>query len=398
MPITNPIKVLLFTNRPESVNRIRQTVAANPSAPVWWTLIFVTVIAFSAIPLQHLIQPKAHVVFGWAYLVASAMLMVVEALSILFKNGMATWAVNRQQRKSWGVPIPDESRILWFRPGIWVGAATSYAVGIAMIILEVCVAWLLPAWHKQIASTSGTVIGVMSLLYFSYAISYFYGIPKRLFVFRYVLLPVVLVSIIGIVAAIIMGQARNYETQKAQHEVSHSVDAPATTISPAQSPAPSSAVRRSAIDRPATHSTPATSEVPLMQSPRVGGYPLLSSMIRKDDTHCLAGLPLAAPWWSPGPSISATVVQFVSRMDVLRDIAWNNRALHGMIAPRYLRNQRVLLHPDGSRAGVPMLAVVPTGMRVTIGERVRMDSFHAFHRVPCTYVPNLIEKVAAVTR
>jgi TonB family protein len=141
----------------------------------------------------------------------------------------------------------------------------------------------------------------------------------------------------------------------------------------------------------AMHPAHTTGQALLAPPSRFGASPLLSSMIRNDDTHCLAGLPLDAPWPS-GASVPATVVQFVPRMDVLRDIAWNNWALHGMIAPRYLRNQRVLLHPDGSRAGVTMLAVVPADMRVTIGEHVQMDQYHAFHRAPCTYVPNLIKR------
>ena len=492
MPITNQMKVLLFTNRPETVDRMRQTLAANPSAPVWWTLFFSVTIAFSSMSLTHLIQPKSPMVSGWAYLVVSIMLMVVQTLTLLFMNGMATWAMNRQQRKSWGVSLPDEPRILGFRPGIWAGAATSEAVCIGVMLQEVCAALLLPAWHKQIASTSGTVFGVMSLLYFSYAISYFYGIPKRLFVFRYVVLPVVLISIIGIIVAIVMGQYRNYENQKAQSNVHQSAVAHAGMVTPARTLASSPKARRAAMDvyadkirklvqanvrmpdsvqmthaggtvvitfrltpsghllsaqvakssgvvavnhaalktvddirfppftkdmprhpitfevsvnlsaQPVTtapaaslqyamHPAHTTGQALLAPPSRFGASPLLSSMIRNDDTHCLAGLPMDAPW-SPGASVPATVVQFVPRMDVLRDIAWNNRALHGMIASRYLRNQRVLLHPDGSRVGMVMLAVVSAGMRVTIGEHVQMDRYHAFHHAPCTYVPNLIER------
>ena len=331
-----------------------------------------------------------------------------------------------------------------------------------------------------------TVISVMSLLYFSYAISYFYGIPKRLFVFRYVVLPVVLISIAGVIAAIMIGQYKNYENQKARHNAHQSVVSPTGATAPASIPETqraamddyaamlhklvqanvrtprsvqmahaegttmisfrltpegyllSAQIARSsgvvAIDHAAlnavkgvkfppfiqdmprhpltfevsihlswhyvptapatglqnaTHPAHTTGHVLVTPPYRFSASPLLSSMIRKDDTHCLARLPLDAPWPS-GASVPATVVQFVPRMDVLRDIAWNNRALHGMIAPRYLRNQRVLLHPDGSRAGVTMLAVVPADMRVTIGEHVQMDQYHAFHRAPCTYVPNLI--------
>lgn len=228
----NPLKILLFTNQPKSVNRVRQAVAVNPSSPVWWTLLFLMVIASSSMALTHLIQPKTIMVSGWNYLVVSVMLMIVQILSILFMNGMATWAVNRQQRKSWGVSLPGEPRILGFRPGIWVGAATSYAVCIGMILLEVCAALLLTAWHKQIVSTMSTVVGVMSLLYFSYAVAYFYGIPKRLFVFWYVVLPVVLISIVGIIAAIMMGQYRNYENQKAQQKVDHFAVPSKTTRAP----------------------------------------------------------------------------------------------------------------------------------------------------------------------
>ncbi|MHB1704739.1 MAG: hypothetical protein ACYCSH_01645 [Acidithiobacillus sp.] len=394
--ITHPLKVMLFTNRPESVDRMRQTLAAHPAAAAWWSVLFAAVLSFTAIPLQHLLQPKSPpIIFGWVYLVRSAFILLGAILGILFMNAMATWAVNRQQRKPWGVPLPDEPRILGFRPGIWVGLATSYAIAIIMITLEVCVI-LLPSpasFHTLVTSTMGTVISAMSLLWFSYAISYFYGIPKRLFVFRYVVLPVLLmliIGIIGIVAAIVMGQVKNNENPKARTEASHSA-APATMIAPAHLPTPRPVAPQ---PQPSTASRlPAHMTVlaPLAPPSRFGGSPLLSSMIRKDDTHCLSRLPLAAPW-SPAHQVSATVVRFVPRMEVLRDMVWNNRTLHGMIAPRYLRNQRVLLHPDGSHADVIMLALVPTGMMVTIGERVRMDSFHASHRMPCTYVPNLIER------
>ena len=380
MAVMNPVKVLLFTNRPEAVNRIHQTVSANPSAPLWWTLVFAPILAFSAFPLTRLIHQTTQVVFDWNYLVTASMLLVVQALGILFMNGMATWAINRQQRKSWGVPLPDEPRVLGFRPGIWVGAATSCVVCLMMLILEASVILLHTMFHQQIVSTMSTVVSVMSLLYFSYAISYFYGMPKRLFVFRYVVLPLVLISTVGIIAAIVMGQARNYENQKARHDAYHSA-APATMIAPAQS----------AIGVYAARPSQTTGQALLTPPSRFGGSSLLSSMIRKDDAHCLAGLPLAAPWSAATP-VSATVVRVVPRMEVLRDIAWNNRALHGMIAPRYLRNQRVLLHPDGSPAGVTMLALVPPGMQVTVGELVRMDPFHAFRRAPCTYVPNLVER------
>ncbi|MHB1641434.1 MAG: hypothetical protein ACYCS8_02085 [Acidithiobacillus sp.] len=401
--ITHPLKVMLFTNRPESVDRMRQTLAAHPAAAAWWSVLFAAVLSFTAIPLQHLLQPKSPpIIFGWVSLVSSVFILLVAILGILFMNGMATWAVNRQQRKPWGVPLPDEPRILGFRPGIWMGMATSYAIAIIMITLEVCVI-LLPSpasFHTLVTNTMGTVISAMSLLWFSYAISYFYGIPKRLFVFRYVVLPVVLMSIIGIVVAVVMGQARKHESQKVRPEAYHSA-APATMTAPthlpsarlpsARLPAPSPVVPQPGTGVYAAR-LPAhmTVHAPLTP-PRFGGPLTLSSMIRKDDAHCLAGLPLAAPW-SSAPPVSATVVRFVPRMEVLRDMVWNNRTLHGMIAPRYLRNQRVLLHPDGSHADVIMLALVPTGMRVTIGERVRMDSFHASHRMPCTYVPNLIER------
>ena len=87
----NPLKILLITNRQETVNRVRRTVAVNPSSPVWWTLLFLVVIAFSSMALTHLIQPKSHIVSGWNYLAVSLMLMVVQTLAILFMSRMTTW-------------------------------------------------------------------------------------------------------------------------------------------------------------------------------------------------------------------------------------------------------------------------------------------------------------------
>ena len=312
------------------------------------------------------------------------MLMIVQILSILFMNGMATWAVNRQQRKSWGVSLPEEPRVLGFRPGIWVGAATSYAVCIGMILLEVCAALLLTAWHKQIMSTMSTVIGVMSLLYFSYAISYFYGIPKRSFVFRYVVLPVVLISIVGIIAAIMMGQYRNYENQKAQHNIHSSVVAPAGI-------APAARLQN------ATYPARTTGQTLLATPSRFGDSSLLSSRIRKEDAHCTSGLPLAAPWL-PSGMVSATVAGFVSRSQALRYVMENQQNLHGTLDPRYLPNQRVLVHPLGTPDDATELAVVPMGMSVMHGEIVRIASFRASHRMPCAFIPNRVVNNDGVSR
>ncbi len=488
----NPLKILLITNRQETVNRVRRTVAANSSSPVWWTLAFSVIIAFSSLELAHLIHPKAHMVYRWwSYLVVSIMVLVVQILVMLFTNVLASWAINRQQRKSWGVSLPDESRILGFRPGIWVGMATSYAVCTGMVILEVSAALLLTAWHKQIMSTMSTVISVMSLLYFSYAISYFYGIPKRLFVFRYVVLPVVLISIVGIIAAIMMGQYRNYENQKARHNVHSSVVAPAGIVTPSHSLASIPKTRQTALDdyavmlrnliqanadtpkfvrmighaggtavvsfrltpsghllssqvarssgvvavnraalkvakdirfppftkdmprhplmfevsihlssHPATtapaarlqnaiHPARTTGQTLLATPSRFGNSSLLSSRIRKDDAHCTSGLPLAAPWL-PSGTVSATVADFVSRSQALRYVMENQQNLHGMMESRYLSNQRVLVRQYGFPTSDTELALVPVGMQVFIGESVQVVSFHASHRLPCTYVPNLI--------
>ncbi len=476
MAVTNPLASMLFTNSPKAVDRVHRTVAAHPSAPIWWALALIILYVVLGVPFGNLVQPvtKPQAVSVWVLIPA---LLVVDFMVILVMNSLATWAINRQRRKSWGVTLLDEPRVLWFRPGIWVGTVTAYAIGIGVMLMGMCAAVLFPSLYQQIASSFSTVVGVMTLLYFSYAISYFYGIPRRLLVFRYVILPVVLISILGIVIAVVMGQYRNYEDREAQHESHH-------VVLPYHSPVPSLAVRQSAMDmyaallrarvqdsvsmqnltkgkpvegtavislrltpsghllsahvaqssgdavinRDALKAVMSTRFPPFIQNmpahpltvnvsvhlslrtePTVpiarlqhahhqplpapmnhsAGSPLLSSMIRKDDARCLAGFPLSAPWQSSG-QVSATVVSFVSRRDVPIDIAWNNRTLHGMLAPVYISNQRVLVHPDGSSVGVTMLAVVSSGMRVTLGEQVQMASFHAFHRMPCTYVPNLI--------
>jgi hypothetical protein len=393
--ITNPFSVLLFTNRPETVQGVRQTASAHPSAPVWWTWIFATILSFAA-PLQHMIQHKT-LPHSWHQgLVVCVLLLAIEVFGTFFMSGWATWGIRRQQRKSWGIQLPeDEPRVLWFRPGVWVGAATSYAMCIVLKILYACVALLLilvsqPQQMMSMASTMNTVIGVLSLLYFSYAISYFYGIPKRLFVFRYILISVILVSIVGIVLAVVLGQYAQYERRDIQQKHwSRHMSAIGVAPGIADAPAGMMVVPHAAVPRAAaTHVAAGTSKT--TGTNRNSPITLLE-WVRRDDARCLAGLPLSAPWLSSG-QVSATVVSFVSKRDVPRDIAWNNRALHGMLAPVYMRNQRVLVHPAGSSVGVTMLAVVSSGMRVTIGERVQMDSFHAFHWMPCTYVPNLIER------
>jgi hypothetical protein len=68
----------------------------------------------------------------------------------------------------------------------------------------------------------------------------------------------------------------------------------------------------------------------------------------------------------------------------------NQQNLHGMMESRYLSNQRVLVRQYGFPTSDTELALVPVGMQVFIGETVQVVSFHASHRLPCTYVPNLI--------
>lgn len=334
-------------------------------------------------------------------LVVCVLLLAIEVFGTFFMNGLATWGIHRQQRKSWGVQLlEDEPRILGFRTGVWVGAATSYAMCAILKVVYPFAAMLLALTLPRnqdvsVNATMNTVIGVMSLLYFSYAISYFYGIPKRVFVFRYLVIPVVVISILGVMLAIVLGQYAQYERRGIQQKhVSQHVSA--VGVVPGK------------VAAGVGHATAGMMVVPSAVTPRATAVPsttigageaaasqshygpiTLSEVVRRDDARCLAGLPLSAPWLSSG-QISVTVVRFVPRRKVPVDIAWNNRTLHGMLAPRYMGNQRVLVHPDGSSVGVTMLAVVSSGMTVTLGERVRMAAYHAFHRMPCTYVPNLI--------
>lgn len=139
----------------------------------------------------------------------------------------------------------------------------------------------------------------------------------------------------------------------------------------------------------AIHPAHTTGQTVLAPPSRFGNSPLSSSMIRKDDAHCTAGFPLAAPWLSSG-TVSATVTGFVSRSQALRYVMENQQNLHGMMESRYLSNQRVLVRQYGFPTSDTELALVPVGMQVFIGETVQVVSFHASHRLPCTYVPNLI--------
>jgi hypothetical protein len=68
----------------------------------------------------------------------------------------------------------------------------------------------------------------------------------------------------------------------------------------------------------------------------------------------------------------------------------NQQNLHGRLDPQYISNQRIIVRQYGFPASKTELAVVPTGMQVFTGENVQVQLFHASHRMPCTYVPNLI--------
>ena len=252
MAVTNPFALMLFTNSGNAVERVRRTVAASPSSPLWWSLALVALNIALALPYNYLVHPGVKVpAVSWEIMVPA--ILAINFMGILVMSGLATWAVHRQQRRSWGVPLPEEPRVLWFRPGIWVGTVTSYAMAIGVFLSGVFVLLLFPSLHKQIAGILGTAEGAVTLIFFSRAISYFYGIPKRLFIFRYVIIPVLLIAVAGIALAVVFGQYHQYKKLEARHEAIHrsvtNANHSAVTSSPSHSSTPQVAARQSAMIR-----------------------------------------------------------------------------------------------------------------------------------------------------
>lgn len=263
-------------------------------------------------------------------------------LGFLILATMISWGLIRQSRKSWGVALPEERKVAFFRPGVWAGLTTGllyslplWTVGMALI-----------AAHIPLGVFVQGISGFVAFTYGIMAVRDLYGVPRKRYLYGFVVSPFLVVAVIGIVLAIAIPQWQDYE-------------------------------------RMAQAARAQTSPVP--ERPKIS--PL--AQLRLDDAFCTGGLPLTLPLhvsrWYAG-----TVVGFVPRLLALSIIFRSEAQVHGTLEPAYLKNRRVFIHPANLGPRARFLAVVPAGSSVRLGERVRVAAGRASQRFACQYIPSLV--------
>lgn len=263
-------------------------------------------------------------------------------VGLLFLATMISWGLVRQSRKSWGVALPEETRVAFFRPGVWAGLTTGllysfplWMVGMALIVAHVPLGFFVQG-----------VSGLVALIYGIQAVRDLYEVPRRRYLYGFVVSPFLIVAIIGMGLAIAIPQWQNYE-------------------------------RTAQAARPQTPLVPEQTKMsPLAQ-------------LRLDDASCAGGLPLALPL-HVGRWYAGRVVGFVPRLLALTIVLRSEALVHGTLEPAYMQNTRVYVHPVNLGPRAHLLAVVPTGMSVHLGEKVRIAAGRASHRFACQYIPSLV--------
>lgn len=119
----------------------------------------------------------------------------------------------------------------------------------------------------------------------------------------------------------------------------------------------------------------------------------LGSQVAVADEHCGAGAPMRVAL-TPPPAVAGRVEGFLPDAQAMALIPRSEEAANGRIDPAYVHNLRALFHPDGAPPNVRVPVLVPDGMDIHIGERVRMVGGHASPGLACHYIPNLIVGVS----
>ena len=137
--------------------------------------------------------------------------------------------------------------------------------------------------------------------------------------------------------------------------------------------------------------------VPAGQIPSRGDYSSvgegLGSQVATADEHCGAGEPMHVAL-TPPPAIAGRIEGFLPDTQAMALIPRSEEAANGRIDPAYVHNLRALFHPDDAPPNVRVPVLVPDGMDIHIGERVRMVGGHASPGLACHYIPNLIVGVS----
>lgn len=268
---------------------------------------------------------------------------VVAYISVLFVGAMISWGLVRQSRKSWGAALPEERKIALVRPGVWAGLTIGalYSVpfwigGLGLMMAHIPLGILVRGF-------SGLVAFIFGIL----AVRDLYGVPRKRYLYAVVLSPFLILALVGIVAAIAIPQWQTYE--RLAHASGTAEAAPTVYRNPTPSPA----------------------------------------RLRQEDSSCTSGLPLGVPFYVRGGYVGR-VVGFVPRMQALAILFRTQQQVHGILEPVYSEDLRVFVHPLRARPGVRLVAVVPAGLSVRLGQRVRVEGGRASHNFACQYVPALV--------
>ncbi len=287
---------------------------------------------------------------------------VMVCITTLLVGGMASWALRRQaQEKDGGIPLPMEAPMVLFRPGVWAGLAVSLSWQV--LILSVgTVIWMASHAHMEmllvkISWIIGTMLGFR-------AINAFYGVPHNRYRRTVLRSPVVVVAIVGVVAAEVLGQLHRYH-QEGQDSSGQLPPQIAKIIIP----------------------------VPPLPEPMIPLRPAVAGLLAKSgqEAHCLGNRPLTIPR-SPISEWVGTVLFVMSRPEARTTVTETENTAHGWLEPRYVQDKIVVLNPPRSAPWETIIAMVPAGMAVRRGQKVTVVVGRPSHRWACQYVLNRVLK------
>lgn len=186
---------------------MREVVSTHPQSPMRWTLLGIIGYILMLVLTQNLFQGHLDISASWnAILNETIFWFIPDVIFTYIMGALATLALRKQSLKSWGVDLPKESSIWGLRPGIWVGAFTSYVLALIILLLASVTVVLLPQHHTLLEKSSGMTIGLISMFYFCFSVAYYYGIPKKRYIVGYVALPIWGLTFLGIMMITILTQ------------------------------------------------------------------------------------------------------------------------------------------------------------------------------------------------
>ncbi len=321
-----------------------------------WICLILTVIGFAPsmfIPTLQKFQPITRL----------GIVVIINTVSIILYALYITWLLKRQEKKSWGVPLPEETRILMIRTGVWWGLMIS-AIYQGLVYYPSAIAFLATQDHIfLIAAKISDIFGAgLSLR----GLTNYYQIPKKKYLFNFVFGPIILLSIVGIIVAIALGVHTKYQKEEMEHE--H----PTVKQQLMQSP-----------------TTPQINMGAQIVPPMKNFFSTEPYSIEQPNMHCMGGQPMNAPRqviWKR----KAVVIQVVPKRNDEMILREAEHYVHGWIEPQYQEWQRIEVHPLGAKPSVHFTVVAPVGMTVHTGQVVEIESYRASHTKACEYIPNRI--------